>query len=82
MDKFPKSILPRTFDYGFTNGLMDKDVRLCLAEAKALNVPMRVGEVVGEAFGQAVKAFGADKDFTTIIKVIEQRAGVEVRGKK
>jgi 3-hydroxyisobutyrate dehydrogenase-like beta-hydroxyacid dehydrogenase len=82
MDKFPKSILPRTFDYGFTNGLMDKDVRLCLQEAEALNVPMRVGEVVGEAFGQAVQAFGADRDFTTIIRVIEQRAGVEVRGKK
>jgi 3-hydroxyisobutyrate dehydrogenase-like beta-hydroxyacid dehydrogenase len=82
MDKFPKSILPRTFDYGFTNGLMDKDVRLCLDEAKALGVPMRVGEVVGEAFGQAAKRFGADKDFTTIVKVIEERAGVEVRGKR
>jgi len=82
MDKFPKSILPRSFDYGFTNGLMDKDVRLCLAEAKALGVPMRVGEVVGEAFGQAAKQFGPDKDFTTIIKIIEARAGVEVRGKR
>jgi 3-hydroxyisobutyrate dehydrogenase-like beta-hydroxyacid dehydrogenase len=82
MDKFPKSILPRTFDYGFTNGLMDKDVRLCLAEAKALGVPMRVGEVVGEAFGQAAKQFGPDKDFTTIVKIIEARAGVEVRGKR
>jgi 3-hydroxyisobutyrate dehydrogenase-like beta-hydroxyacid dehydrogenase len=82
MDKFPKSILPRTFDYGFTNGLMDKDVRLCLEEARALGVPMRVGEVVGEAFGQAAKQFGPDKDFTTIVKIIEARAGVEVRGKR
>ena len=82
LDKFPKSILPRSFDYGFTNGLMDKDVRLCLDEAKALGVPMRVGEVVGEAFGQAARQFGPDKDFTTIIKIIEARAGVEVRGKK
>jgi hypothetical protein len=26
-DKFPRSILPRTFDYGFATGLMVKDVR-------------------------------------------------------
>ena len=28
-DKFPRAILPRTFDFGFTTGLMVKDVRLC-----------------------------------------------------
>ena len=33
--KFPKSILNRRFDYGFTTGLMFKDVRLCLEEADA-----------------------------------------------
>lgn len=82
LDKFPKSILPRTFDYGFTNGLMDKDVRLCLDEAKALGVQLEIGNVVGKAFHQAAAEFGPDKDFTTIIKLIEARAGVEVRGKK
>jgi 3-hydroxyisobutyrate dehydrogenase-like beta-hydroxyacid dehydrogenase len=82
MDKFPRSVLPRTFDYGFTNGLMDKDVRLCLEEANALGVPMRVAEVVRDAFAEAARQFGPDKDFTTIVKVIEQRAGVEVGAKK
>ena len=33
-DKFPKSVLPRTFDFGFATGLMVKDVRLCLEEMK------------------------------------------------
>ena len=28
-DKFPRSILPRSFDFGFATGLMVKDVRLC-----------------------------------------------------
>ena len=28
-DKFPRSILPRTFDFGFATGLSYKDVRLC-----------------------------------------------------
>ena len=45
-DKFPKSILTRKFDYGFTNGLMYKDVKLCVEEAEALGVPMWVGSAV------------------------------------
>src|SRR6201747_1166555 len=35
-DKFPRAILPRTFDFGFATGLMVKDVRLCLEEPKSL----------------------------------------------
>ena len=31
-DKFPRSVLPRTFDFGFGTGLMYKDVRLCMEE--------------------------------------------------
>ena len=38
--KFPRSILPRTFDYGFATGLMVKDVRLYVEEAKALGLPI------------------------------------------
>ena len=39
-DKWPRSVLPRTFDFGFTAGLSLKDVRLCLAEARTLGVPL------------------------------------------
>src|SRR5580692_2261381 len=31
-DKFPRAILPRSFDYGFTTAMMVKDVRLCLEQ--------------------------------------------------
>src|SRR5258708_20257160 len=40
--KFPRNVLPGTFDLGFTNGLMAKDVGLALAQAKALAVPTEV----------------------------------------
>jgi hypothetical protein len=46
-DKFPRAILPRTFDYGFATGLMVKDVRLYLDEEKALGVPVDVAEAIG-----------------------------------
>ncbi len=35
-DKWPRAVLPRTFDFGFASGLCLKDVRLCLAAARAL----------------------------------------------
>ena len=79
-DKFPKAILPRTFDYGFTNGLMYKDLRLCMEEAEALGVPMWVGSAVQHMFQISSKENGGDTDFTTIVKCFERWAGVEVRG--
>jgi hypothetical protein len=80
-DKFPRSILPRTFNYGFTNGLMYKDLRLCLEEAEDLGVSMRVGGMVRDMFKIAVAEHGVDADFTTIVKTVEKPAGVEVRSR-
>src|SRR5205085_713235 len=45
-DKFPKSVMPGTFDYGFYTGLMYKDVRLCVEEGEALGVPMPLAGAV------------------------------------
>ena len=80
--KFPKIILPRTFDLGFTNGLMIKDVKLCLSEAANLGVPMQVAEAVMRLLQQACKEIGADADLTTIVQPLERRTGVEVRAKQ
>ena len=77
-DKFPRAILPRTFDYGFATGLMVKDVRLYLDEAKALGVPVEVAEAVGRLWETAMRDEGADSDFTSAIKPIERAAGVIV----
>ncbi len=79
--KFPKIILPRTFDLGFTNGLMIKDVKLCLSEAANLGVPMQVAEAVIRLLQQACDEIGADADLTTIVQPLEHRTGVEVRAK-
>ena len=77
-DKFPRAILPRTFDYGFATGLMVKDVRLYLDEAKALGVSVEVAEAVGRLWETAMREEGADSDFTSAIKPIERAAGVIV----
>jgi 3-hydroxyisobutyrate dehydrogenase-like beta-hydroxyacid dehydrogenase len=76
--KFPISILPRRFAYGFATGLMEKDVSLCLEEAEALNVPMVVGEAVKAIWQLAKDELGPDSDYTEIIRCLERRAGLEV----
>jgi 3-hydroxyisobutyrate dehydrogenase-like beta-hydroxyacid dehydrogenase len=79
-DKFPKSVLPRTFDFGFATGLMVKDVRLCLEEAKSLGMSMEVAEAVGRLWEVVIREMGAESDFTSAIQPIEKAAGVVVGG--
>lgn len=79
-DKFPRAILPRTFDFGFATGLSYKDVRLCVEEAEAMGVPMVVGGAVREMLAVTRARFGAGSDFTHIAKVLEEWAGVEIKG--
>ena len=81
-DKFPRSVLPRTFDFGFATGLMVKDVRLCLAEMKSLGLSMEVAEAVGRLWEVVIRDMGPDSDFTTAIQPIEKAAGVVVGGAK
>jgi 3-hydroxyisobutyrate dehydrogenase-like beta-hydroxyacid dehydrogenase len=80
-DKFPRSILPRSFDFGFATGLMVKDVRLCLAEARAMGLELDISEAVEQLWETVIRDEGAESDFTAAIKPIERAAGVEVRGK-
>ncbi len=78
-DKFPRSILPRTFDWGFKTDFIYKDLKLCLEQAETLGVPMWVGNAVRQLWAYAVSQGGGPRDFTTIIQYIESWAGVEVR---
>jgi len=78
-DKFGRVVLPRSFNLGFTVGLMTKDLKLCLGEGKALGVPMQVAEAVTRLLQTACDENGPDQDLTTVVQPVERRAGVEVR---
>jgi 3-hydroxyisobutyrate dehydrogenase-like beta-hydroxyacid dehydrogenase len=81
-DKFPRSVLPRSFDFGFATGLMVKDVRLAVEEMRSLGLSMEVAEAVGRLWEVIIKDQGAESDFTAAIKPIEKAAGVVVGGAK
>lgn len=79
-DKFPRAVLPRTFDYGFATGLMAKDVGLYLDEAVSLGLPVEMAATVQRIWEQTLRTEGADSDFTSVIKPMEKAAGVIVEG--
>ncbi len=80
-DKFPQSVLTRSFDYGGKFSIMYKDVRLCLDEARALDVPMWVGSAVVQLWFQGMIEGRGNDDYTTITRMIEEWAGVTVDGR-
>jgi 3-hydroxyisobutyrate dehydrogenase-like beta-hydroxyacid dehydrogenase len=79
-DKFPRAVLPGTFDFGFATALSYKDVRLCLDEAEAMGVPMIMGAVVRQILALTQAKYGPDSDFTSIARLSEEWAGVQIRG--
>ncbi len=76
-DKWPRSVLPRTFDFGFAAGLCLKDVRLCLQAAQSLGVPLGVGSAVCDLLQRTVSSLGPDSDFTAMAKIVESDSGLD-----
>jgi 3-hydroxyisobutyrate dehydrogenase-like beta-hydroxyacid dehydrogenase len=50
---------------------MLKDVRHCLAEAKALGVELRLGSMVEPLFGEAAAGGHGEEDFAAVIRALE-----------
>lgn len=80
-DKFPRRILPRRFDAGFSTALMYKDLRLCLQVAEDLGLTLNTAAAVKQLWLETVNRIGLNSDFTEIVKTVELDAGVEVRGR-
>lgn len=81
VDKVPQSVLTGRFDYGARLDIMYKDITLGLAEAEAVGVPTWTLGTVGQLWRYCMmRGDGAD-DYTTVIKHIEDWAGVEVRSR-
>jgi 3-hydroxyisobutyrate dehydrogenase-like beta-hydroxyacid dehydrogenase len=80
-DKFPRCVVTRRFDFGFTTALLYKDIKLCLDEAEALGTPMIVGNAVRQLMAIGKAEMGPDADITEFVKPLERLAGVQV-GKK
>jgi 3-hydroxyisobutyrate dehydrogenase len=74
-------VLTGSFDFGFSTGLLYKDVRLCLDTAEAMGVPTPVGAAIRQALAVTNAMYGGDSDFTSVVRPLESWSGVEVRSK-
>jgi 3-hydroxyisobutyrate dehydrogenase-like beta-hydroxyacid dehydrogenase len=76
-DKWPRAVLPRTFDFGFSAQLSLKDTRLALEEAQAMGVPLPTGERLAALLERTLATYGDAADFTEMAKVVEADAGLD-----
>lgn len=76
-----EQVVSGNFAFGGALALLDKDARLGLAEATALNVPMWTLEQAARVWRFAMIQGQGNEDVTAIARVMESWAGVKIRRK-
>jgi 3-hydroxyisobutyrate dehydrogenase-like beta-hydroxyacid dehydrogenase len=71
MSVFPKSVVPRTFDFGAPIEMLVKDVDLAIEQGEALGVPMWVCQAARLVLKHAVFAGRAQHDISRIVQIVE-----------
>jgi len=72
--KWPKFILPGSFDSGFSAALMLKDIRTATGLAAASGLPTALGETLEQLWSGALATLPAGADHTEIARVLTERA--------
>lgn len=70
LDKFPKHVLPGTFDFGFPVSSVCKDIGLAIEECQALGVPMWLGNAARQLWNVAAQQDGGERDLTELVRTI------------
>ena len=78
LDKFPRAVLTRSFDYGAEMHILMKDIDLAVQQGERLGVPMWVCQAARQIYKHAVFAAGDTPDITTVVKHVERAANFEL----
>jgi 3-hydroxyisobutyrate dehydrogenase len=73
---WPKAVLPRSFDFGFTLQLMEKDVRVAMSLMEATGVETVLSKVCAGMWARALEAAPPGADMSTLLLQVEQDAGM------
>lgn len=71
LDKFPKHVLPGTFDFGFPISSVCKDIGLAVEECQALGVPMWLGDAARQMWNVAALADDGKRDLTELVRIVD-----------
>jgi 3-hydroxyisobutyrate dehydrogenase len=72
-------VLPRTFDFGGANYIIQKDLELWRQEAEAYEVPSYIATLVRTLFRQMIAEEGEETDASRMALLMERMAGVEIK---
>ena len=78
--KFKQFVLSRSFDAGFTMGLLDKDISIAMQVGRETATPAPLSALCKEMIGAALAMFGPGADHTEMAKLCERLAGTELGG--
>ncbi|TVT16467.1 NAD(P)-dependent oxidoreductase [Amycolatopsis acidiphila] len=73
--KWPKFVLPGTFDSGFGLRLMLKDMRIAVELARETGWPSALGESAVQLWAKAAQVLPADADHTEIVRWLRNEHG-------
>jgi 3-hydroxyisobutyrate dehydrogenase len=76
--KFRQFVLSRTFDAGFTMGLLAKDLSIALQVGRETATPAPLSALVNEMIVSAQAKFGPNADHTEMARLCELLAGTEL----
>lgn len=79
--KFKQFVLSRSFDAGFTLGLLAKDVSIALQVGRETGTPTPVSALCKELVLAAQTMFGPDADHTEMARLCERLAGDELHSR-
>jgi 3-hydroxyisobutyrate dehydrogenase-like beta-hydroxyacid dehydrogenase len=78
-NRFPRYLLARNFNPGFSIALSAKDTHLALDLAHELGVPMQAGEMAGRELDESIARGWAAMDMDILATLQEERAGVQLK---
>jgi 3-hydroxyisobutyrate dehydrogenase len=73
---WPKAVLPRTWDFGFTLQLMEKDVRVAMSLIQATGVPTVLSEANAGVWARALEQAPPGADMSQVALQAERTAGL------
>jgi 3-hydroxyisobutyrate dehydrogenase-like beta-hydroxyacid dehydrogenase len=78
-DNIPRSVLTGAFTSGGTLDIVAKDIDLACALAREVGAPVQLGVLASELYKHAQARGWGQEGFTTVARVLEAMAGVELR---
>ena len=73
---WPKAILPKSYDFGFTLQLMTKDVGIAMSLIESTGVQTKLAKLGAEMWAETMKDAPAGVDMTEFTRRIMKEAGL------